>query len=90
MGTTAVFPPRTENGRIIPAVKLGLDLRGGVSLVLQVRRALFSYTFDKKIGQNTDEKYRFTGQVREAIRNSSNAALFSDVNVDIPPGTGDV
>ena len=90
VGNSAVFPPREENGSIIPAIKLGLDLRGGVSLVLQVRRALFSYNFDKKIGPNTDEKYRFTGQVREAIRNSGSAALFQDVNVDIPPGQTEV
>jgi protein-export membrane protein SecD len=41
---TAVYPPLKREGKIVPAVKLGLDLQGGVNLVLQVRRALFTYT----------------------------------------------
>jgi SecD/SecF fusion protein len=86
----AVFPLRREQGRIIPAVKLGLDLRGGVSLVLQVRRALFSYHFDKQLGNDPDENYRFTGQVREAIRNSSEAGLFQDVNINLAPNQNNV
>ena len=44
LGKTAVYPPRERNGNVEPAVKLGLDLQGGVNLVLQVRRAMFPYT----------------------------------------------
>ncbi len=44
LGKYAVYPPRERNGSVEPAVKLGLDLQGGVNLVLQVRRALFPYT----------------------------------------------
>ena len=44
LGQYAVYPPRERNGNVEPAVKLGLDLQGGVNLVLQVRRAMFPYT----------------------------------------------
>ena len=44
LGKYAVFPSRERNGNVEPAVKLGLDLQGGVNLVLQVRRAMFPYT----------------------------------------------
>ncbi len=44
LGKYAVFPSRERNGSVEPAVKLGLDLQGGVNLVLQVRRAMFPYT----------------------------------------------
>ena len=44
LGKTAIFPSRERNGSVEPAVKLGLDLQGGVNLVLQVRRAMFPYT----------------------------------------------
>ena len=44
LGNLAVYPPQKRDGQPVPAVKLGLDLQGGVNLVLQVRRALFPYT----------------------------------------------
>ena len=44
LGKRAVYPSRERNGSVEPAVKLGLDLQGGVNLVLQVRRAMFPYT----------------------------------------------
>ena len=43
LGSYVVEKPRERNGQIIPAVKLGLDLQGGVNLVLQIRRAQFPY-----------------------------------------------
>ncbi len=64
--TSAIYPPKTENGSPVPAVKLGLDLQGGVNLVLQVRRALFAYTI---AGAPTDQAARdaFLAQVRGAL-----------------------
>ncbi len=66
LGKYAVFPPRERNGSIEPAVKLGLDLQGGVNLVLQVRRALFPYTLTNA---PTDPA------AREAILNQIRAQL---------------
>ena len=43
LGSYVVEKPRERDGQIIPAVKLGLDLQGGVNLVLQIRRAQFPY-----------------------------------------------
>jgi protein-export membrane protein SecD len=65
-GKTAVYPPKEENGSPVPAVKLGLDLQGGVNLVLQVRRALFTYTVGNA---PTDPAKRdaFLAQVRSAL-----------------------
>lgn len=63
---TAVYPPKVVNGSVVPAVKLGLDLQGGVNLVLQVRRALFSYNVS---GAPTGDAARegFLNQVRTAL-----------------------
>ncbi len=43
LGSYAIYPPRRREGNVVPAVKLGLDLQGGVNLVLQIRRASFPY-----------------------------------------------
>jgi protein-export membrane protein SecD len=67
-GEMAVFPPQERNGRPIPAVKLGLDLQGGVNLVLLVLKALFTYTFDTKVGSDADSRYKFTSRVRDALK----------------------
>ncbi len=42
-GSYVVDKPRQRDGQIVPAIKLGLDLQGGVNLVLQIRRAQFPY-----------------------------------------------
>ncbi len=39
----AIYPPKQREGKTAPAIKLGLDLQGGVNLVLQIRRASFPY-----------------------------------------------
>jgi protein-export membrane protein SecD len=66
-GEVAIFPAHERNGKPVPAVKLGLDLQGGVNLVLQVRKALFTYTFDAKIGSDAEARYQFTSKVRDAL-----------------------
>ncbi len=72
---TAVFPPKTQNGSAVPAVKLGLDLQGGVNLVLQVRRALFAYTATGA-PTNQDGRDAFLAQVRTALaRTDQNVGL---------------
>lgn len=43
LGSYAIYPPKRRDGQIVPAIKLGLDLQGGVNLVLQIRRASFPY-----------------------------------------------
>jgi protein-export membrane protein SecD len=72
MGKTAVYAPKMQNGSPVPAVKLGLDLQGGVNLVLQVRRALFSYNVS---GVPTDNIKReaFLNQVRSALSQTDNS-----------------
>ncbi len=66
LGKSAIYPPKMQGGSAVPAVKLGLDLQGGVNLVLQVRRALFAYTIS---GVSTQDAAReeFLGQVRRAL-----------------------
>ncbi|HEX8464199.1 MAG TPA: protein translocase subunit SecD [Abditibacterium sp.] len=73
LGQTAIFPPKMQGGMPVPAVKLGLDLQGGVNLVLQVRRALFAYTVT---GAPTEATAReaFLGQARQALAQTESAA----------------
>ncbi len=71
LGQYAVYPPRERNGNVEPAVKLGLDLQGGVNLVLQVRRAMFPYTLT---GAPTEPA------ARDAILNQIRAKLTATSN----------
>ncbi|HEX8236605.1 MAG TPA: protein translocase subunit SecD [Abditibacteriaceae bacterium] len=76
LGNSAVYPPKRDT-----AIKLGLDLQGGVNLVLQVRRALFAYTFDKKLGNDADARDAFAAQVRAALRAGGSGLDEADVNL---------
>src|SRR5690606_8896083 len=71
----------------VPAVKLGLDLQGGVHLVLQVRRALCTYSFDKEIADTTDARYEFTSQILAKLKQADpNSDLgLDEANVNIAP-----
>ncbi len=83
-GRYAVYPMQRNT-----AIKLGLDLQGGVNLVLQVRRALFTYSFDKKIGADADARDAFEAQARTAL--ASNTALgLDEADVSLAPGTSNV
>jgi protein-export membrane protein SecD len=73
LGNSAVYPPRERNGSAIPAVKLGLDLQGGVNLVLQVRRALFPYRV-ATAPTNDAERNAILSRVRTAL-SSTNSDL---------------
>lgn len=92
LGTYAFYPPVQRNGATVPAVKLGLDLQGGVNLVLQVRKALFTYTFDKTVGTDAQEQYQFTNRVREALRAYNNTAnlKLDEADVNLSTGQGNV
>lgn len=82
LGQYAVYAPQTKNGSPVPAVKLGLDLQGGVNLVLQVRKALFTYTFEPKIAGDSEARYKFTSRIRAALQKSSDQKLGeADVNL---------
>ena len=70
----AIYPFQRDT-----AVKLGLDLRGGVNLVLQVRRALFSYQFDQKLN-DADARDAFVSKVRAALSNGGSGLNRADVN----------
>ena len=74
LGKTAIYPPRERAGSVEPAVKLGLDLQGGVNLVLQVRRALFPYTLSNA---PTDPKARaaILDQIRAKLDASGETSL---------------
>ena len=75
LGSYAVYPSRERNGSIEPAVKLGLDLQGGVNLVLQVRRAMFPYTLSNAPAEP---------EAREAILNQIRAKLTTtDANLGL-------
>lgn len=85
LGQYAIYPVRQRSGGAFPAIKLGLDLQGGVNLVLQVRRALFTYNFDKKLGNDTDAHDAFARQVRDAIGNVGQTAGLNQVDVNLVP-----
>lgn len=85
LGQYAVFPVKEINGRPAPAVKLGLDLQGGVNLVLQVRRALFTYSFDKEVADTTDARYEFTSKILAALKKSDPSLDLDEANVNIAP-----
>ena len=74
LGQHAIYPFQRDT-----AVKLGLDLRGGVNLVLQVRRALFSYQFDQKL-TDADARDAFVSKVRAALTNGGVGLDRADVN----------
>jgi protein-export membrane protein SecD len=75
VGGFALYPYQART-----ATKLGLDLQGGVNLVLQVRRALFSYNFDKKL-VDTDARDAFAAQIRDALRTAGQSLEDADVNI---------
>lgn len=89
LGEYAVFPPKKHNGGIFPAVKLGLDLQGGVNLVLQVRQALFTYKFDKKLGNDQDARDQFAAQIQDLLRTAPGSYNLQDVQVNMVPGAPD-
>ena len=74
LGKTAIYPPRERNGSIEPAVKLGLDLQGGVNLVLQVRRALFPYTL-QNVPADPAARDAILNQIRAKLVASGEASL---------------
>jgi SecD/SecF fusion protein len=50
-----------------PHVRLGLDLQGGSHIVLQIRRALFEYKFEKPIGETDPARAAFLENLRVAL-----------------------
>ena len=69
----AIFPPKQRDGKTAPAIKLGLDLQGGVNLVLQIRRASFPYRLATAPANSAAREALLT-KIRAAL-NSSDAAL---------------
>jgi len=92
LGDIAVYPPRQHNGAAVPAVKLGLDLQGGVNLVLQVRRALFTYKIDDAFARGLktpDARDDFTRRVSEAIVRAPGNLGLNQANVNFAVGGAD-
>jgi len=89
VGNYAVYPPVQHSGTVVPAVKLGLDLQGGVNLVLQVRRALFTLKLDankaKQLAANPDERDRFASQVRDALVATGDGIGLNEADVNLAP-----
>ncbi len=88
IGDTAIFSPKTENGSIVPAVKLGLDLQGGVNLVLQVRRALYAYRVDDKTVatlKTAEARDAFASSVRDALAKAPRDLLLNEADVSLSP-----
>ncbi len=92
LGTYAFYPPVQRHGAVVPAVKLGLDLQGGVNLVLQVRKALFTYTFDQTVASDAQAQYQFTSKVRDALREYNRTAnlKLDEADVNLSTGQGNV
>jgi len=79
LGSIAIYDPR-------PQLKLGLDLQGGSHLVLQVRRALFEYQFEKTkekpfgpAGETQEERDAFLMKVGNLLE----SAGLEDVSLKI-------
>ncbi len=86
LGDTAIFSPKTQNGVPVPAVKLGLDLQGGVNLVLQVRRALYSYRVDDKTAatlKTAEARDAFASRVRDALAGAPRDLLLNEADVSL-------
>lgn len=81
LGQTAVFPYQSNT-----AIKLGLDLRGGVSLVLQVRRALFTYSFDPKFAVTDIARESLLTKVRESLSKTDPSLKLDQADVNFAPG----
>jgi preprotein translocase subunit SecD len=90
LGQYAIFPIKEVNGSPSPAVKLGLDLQGGVNLVLQVRRALFTYSFDKAVPNTTDARYEFTSKIRAQLKKADPSLGLDEANVNISPDQNNI
>lgn len=90
LGQYAVFPIKEVNGSPSPAVKLGLDLQGGVNLVLQVRRALFTYSFDKNVPATTDARYEFTSKILATLKKADPSLGLDEANVNIAPDQNNI
>jgi hypothetical protein len=85
LGRYAVYPFQPDT-----AIKLGLDLRGGVNLVLQVRRALFTYNFNKKLGSDPDARDQFATQVRNALAQAPANVNLTEADVNLASGQDNV
>ncbi len=92
LGAYAFYPPVQRHGAVVPAVKLGLDLQGGVNLVLQVRKALFTYTFDQTVSSDAQAQYQFTSKIRDALRaqNQTSNLKLDEADVNLSTGQGNV
>jgi preprotein translocase subunit SecD len=89
-GQIAVFPPLERDGKTVPAVKLGLDLQGGVNLVLQVRKALFTYNFNTKVGTDAESRYEFTSKVRDALKKAGGNLKLDEADVNLAEGQSNI
>lgn len=90
VGDLAVFPINQGKNGPSPAVKLGLDLQGGVNLVLQIRRALFAYQLDKPLPTKVEDRDQFITQVREALSKAPAEANLRQSDVVIRPSSNDI
>lgn len=84
LGQNAVYPLQTGT-----AIKRGLDLQGGVNLVLQVRRALFTYNFTQKLPNDPDQRDAFATKVRNVLAQNTQLGL-DEANVNLAPGQSNV
>ncbi len=88
-GTYAVFPVHQGEKGPVPAIKLGLDLQGGVNLVLQIRRALYAYEAEKPLPQRVEDRDKLVTDIRDALANVQGADL-KLADVVIRPGSDNV
>lgn len=90
LGDVAVFPVKQGGRGPIPAVKLGLDLQGGVNLVLQIRRALFAYQLDKPVPVSIEERDKFITLVRDALQKAPGGTELARADVVIKNDARDI
>lgn len=77
LGQLALYEPQ-------PHLRLGLDLQGGSHLVLQVRRALFEFKFEKPVGETVEAQDAFVVQVQDLLEKSGFVDFGVKVKKDAP------
>ena len=89
VGRYAIFPVHQGDKGPIPAIKLGLDLQGGVNLVLQIRRALYAYEAEKPLPERVEDRDKLVTDIRDALSRVEGTDL-KRADVVIRPGSDNV
>ncbi len=89
IGRYAIFPVHQGAKGPVPAIKLGLDLQGGVNLVLQIRRALYAYEAEKPLPNRVEDRDKLVTDIRDALAKVESTDL-KRADVVIRPGSDNI